>query len=169
MVEKEGDKEKEKEGETKVENKERELRLFHDETFKGFFRRLSWSPDGEVLVAPSGVLETAEASKVQHCSWLFTTMDLSKPALCLPSKDKYSTVVRFSPLLYQLRQLKALKTSGGESSESWSGGRSLVALPYRMIYAVANQNAILFYDTQQANPFGRVSNVHYTGEEERQF
>jgi len=68
---------KQKEGETKVESKERELRLFHDETFKGFFRRLSWSPDGEVLVAPSGVLETAEASKVQHCSWLFTKVDLS--------------------------------------------------------------------------------------------
>ena len=155
---------KEKEGETKVENKERELRLFHDETFKGFFRRLSWSPDGEVLVAPSGVLETAEASKVQHCSWLFTKVDLSKPALCLPSKDKYSTVVRFSPQLYQLRQLKFLKSELGDTGESWSGGRSLVALPYRMVYAVANQNAILFYDTQQANPFGRVSNVHYTGE-----
>ena len=26
--------------------KEKEVRLFHDETFKGFFRRLSWSNDG---------------------------------------------------------------------------------------------------------------------------
>ena len=153
-----------KEPETKVEIKERELRMFHDETFKGFFRRLSWSPDGEVLVAPSGVLETAEASKVQHCSWLFTMVDLTKPALCLPSKDKYSTVVRFSPQLYELRKLKIVKTELSDTGESWSGGRSLVALPYRMVYAVANQNAILFYDTQQANPFGRVSNVHYTGE-----
>lgn len=167
--EKEGEEKQEKEEgketkETKVENKERELRLFHDETFKGFFRRLSWSPDGEVLVVPSGVLETAEASKVQHCSWLFTTVDLTKPALCLPSKDKYSTVVRFSPQLYQLRKIKLLKSELSDTGESWSGGRSLVALPYRMVYAVANQNAILFYDTQQANPFGRVSNVHYTGQ-----
>ena len=161
--EKEEDKET-KEKEAKVESKERELRLFHDETFKGFFRRLSWSPDGEVLVAPSGVLETAEASKVQHCSWLFTMVDLTKPALCLPSKDKYSTVVRFSPQLYQLRKIKLLKSELSDTGESWSGGRSLVALPYRMVYAVANQNAILFYDTQQANPFGRVSNVHYTGQ-----
>ena len=60
---------------------------------------------------------------------------------------------------------------------------SLFALPYRLIYAVATQNAIMFYDTQQvskslnkkqklgvacqyldqATPFGRVSNIHYTG------
>ena len=26
--------------------KDKEVRLFHDETFKGFFRRLSWSNDG---------------------------------------------------------------------------------------------------------------------------
>ena len=28
-------------------SKEKEVRLFHDETFKGFFRRLTWSPDGK--------------------------------------------------------------------------------------------------------------------------
>jgi len=152
----------EKETEGKVENKE--MRLFHDETFKGFFRRLSWSPDGELLIAPSGVLETAESSKVQHCSWVFTMVDLSKPVICLPSKDKYTTVVRFSPRLYKLRKVKGGgKSEAGEPGECWAGGRSVVALPYRMIYAVATQNAILFYDTQQANPFGRVSNVHYTG------
>ena len=152
-----------KEPTEKSENKD--LRLFHDETFKGFFRRLSWSPDGELLVAPSGVVETPESNKVQHCSWVFTSVDLVKPVLCLPCKDKYSTVVRFSPQFYKLRKVKAVKTdqTGPEESESWSGGRSLVALPYRMIYAVATQNAILFYDSQQPNPFGRVSNVHYAG------
>merc|ERR1711915_722164 len=86
--------------------KEKEVRLFHDETFKGFFRRLSWSPDGELLVAPSGVVETPESNKVQHCSWVFTSVDLVKPVLCLPCKDKYSTVVRFSPQFYKLRKVK---------------------------------------------------------------
>ena len=38
-------KEKEK-GKEKDVVKEKEVRLFHDETFKGFFRRLSWSNDG---------------------------------------------------------------------------------------------------------------------------
>ena len=149
------------EPDAKVENKE--LRLFHDETFKGFFRRLSWSPDGELLVAPSGVLESHESSKVQHCCWVFTSVDLSKPVLCLPCKDKYSIVARFSPQFYKLRQVKVGKTEPGDTGKSWSEGRSLFALPYRMIYAVATQNAILFYDSQQSNPFGRVSNVHYQG------
>ena len=26
---------------------DRTIRLFHDDTFKGFFRRLTWSPDGK--------------------------------------------------------------------------------------------------------------------------
>ena len=29
--------------------KEKEVRLYHDETYKGFFRRLSWSNDGNIL------------------------------------------------------------------------------------------------------------------------
>ena len=32
---------------TKESTKEKEVRFFHDETFKGFFRRLSWSNDGK--------------------------------------------------------------------------------------------------------------------------
>ena len=33
----------------KSQSKEKEVRLFHDETFKGFFRRLSWSNDGKCI------------------------------------------------------------------------------------------------------------------------
>ena len=38
----------------------------------------------------------------------------------------------------------------------------LFALPYRMVFAVAAQNAVLIYDTQQPIPFAKVSNIHYT-------
>ena len=31
----------------KLPHKEKEIRLYHDETFKGFFRRLTWSTDGK--------------------------------------------------------------------------------------------------------------------------
>ena len=90
---------------------------------------------------------------------------MSKPVLCLPTKDKYTTAVRFSPKLFKLRPVK----SGGkqqipvDADKPWLAAKSLFALPYRMVYAVATQNAIMFYDTQQVAPFGRVSNVHYTG------
>merc|ERR1712018_981204 len=36
-------------------------------------------------------------------------------------------------------------------------------LPYRMIYAIATQNSIMLYDTQQTEPFARISRIHYIG------
>lgn len=155
----------EKKEEVKETTKEKEVRLFHDETFKGFFRRLSWSNDGEILVVPSGVIETDGDTKVTHCTWVFSRVDLSKPALCLPTKDKYTIAVRFSPKMYALRTVKKSPPPPDSTSPTppWAAANSLFCLPYRLVYAVATQNAIMFYDTQQAAPFGRVSNVHYTG------
>ena len=42
------DKEPEDKGDVKGEDKAaaKSVRLFHDDTFKGFFRRLQWSNDG---------------------------------------------------------------------------------------------------------------------------
>lgn len=37
----------------------------------------------------------------------------------------------------------------------------LVHLPYRLVFAVASEDSVLFYDTQQLFPFGYVSNIHY--------
>lgn len=34
-------------------------------------------------------------------------------------------------------------------------------LPYRLVFAVASEDSIFFYDTQQTSPFGYVSNIHY--------
>ena len=38
-------------------SKSKALRMFHDDTMKSFFRRLAFSPDGQLLVVPSGCLE----------------------------------------------------------------------------------------------------------------
>ena len=116
-----------------------------------------------MLVAPSGVMETDDSSKLSHCSWVYTRVDMSKPVLCLPTKDKYTTAVRFSPKLYKLRSVKTSNKEVSDPDKPWLAAKSLFALPYRCVYAVATQNAIMFYDTQQVAPFGRVSNVHYTG------
>lgn len=37
----------------------------------------------------------------------------------------------------------------------------LVRLPYRLVFAVASEDSVLLYDTQQPFPFGYVSNIHY--------
>ncbi len=39
-------------------------RLFLDETLPSFFRRLAWTPDGSLLLCPSGVLLSPESSGV---------------------------------------------------------------------------------------------------------
>merc|ERR1712059_223712 len=66
---------------------------------------------------------------------------------------------------YTLRLSGASKkgVSSNPGQEPWVAANSLFSLPYRMVYAVATQNAVMFYDTQQAAPFARVCNIHYTG------
>lgn len=49
----------------------------------------------------------------------------------------------------------------GESSSSSTAPTPLFALPYRMVYAVATQDAVLVYDTQQQTPLCVVSNLHF--------
>ncbi|CAN9242190.1 unnamed protein product [Alternaria sp. RS040] len=54
-------------------------------------------------------------------------------------------------------------TDGEASSQSGvpAGPQSAFTLPYRMIYAVATQDAIHIYDTQQQKPLCIVSNLHF--------
>lgn len=150
-------------GEEKGE--ERSVRLFHDDTFKGFFRRLAWSIDGELLVAPSGVVETDTDTRLTHCTYVFSRCDLSRPALCLPSQDKYTIAVKFCPVFFRLRPIKRKDCPKTKDStvQPWEMYQTAFCLPYRMIYAVATQNAVMLYDTQQTAPFGRVCNIHYAG------
>lgn len=49
-----------------------------------------------------------------------------------------------------------------ESEKSTDILKPVFSLPYRMIYAVATQDAVLVYDTQQQTPLCRVNNLHYT-------
>jgi chromatin assembly factor 1 subunit B len=47
-----------------------------------------------------------------------------------------------------------------ETNASTGGPKPTFALPYRMVYAVATQDAVLVYDTQQTTPICVVSNLH---------
>lgn len=49
-----------------------------------------------------------------------------------------------------------------DADVSAPGPISAFALPYRMVYAVATQDAVLVYDTQQQTPLCVVSNLHFT-------
>ncbi|KAJ5676236.1 Chromatin assembly factor 1 subunit B [Penicillium macrosclerotiorum] len=49
--------------------------------------------------------------------------------------------------------------NGGDTDQNATG--PVFALPYRMVYAVATQDAVLIYDTQQQTPLCVVSNLHF--------
>ena len=38
----------------------------------------------------------------------------------------------------------------------------MMDLPYRIVFAVATDNSVMIYDTQQISPIAVVSNIHYT-------
>ncbi|XP_035912077.1 chromatin assembly factor 1 subunit B [Anopheles stephensi] len=129
--------------------RDKTVRLFHDDTLQTFFRRLCFSPDGNLIVAPSGVAEIEGVSKPLHTTYIFTRNSLRQPCFTLPSPDQYSVAVRFCPVYFQHR-------SHAENKPP------LVPLPYRMVFAVATKSSVYLYDTQQAAPFALISNIHYT-------
>ena len=59
------------------------------------------------------------------------------------------------------RPTSSPRPSEGELLSSSIGPAPAFALPYRMVYAVATQDAVLVYDTQQQTPLCVVSNLHF--------
>lgn len=56
------------------------IRLFHDDTLQTFFRRLSFSPDGSLIVVPSGIIEKEEnsSSKPINTTYIYTRYTLNE-------------------------------------------------------------------------------------------
>lgn len=48
------------------------VRLFHDDTLQTFFRRLAFSPDGSILVTPSGVTDNESEEKPLNTTYIYT-------------------------------------------------------------------------------------------------
>ncbi|XP_052896008.1 chromatin assembly factor 1 subunit B [Anopheles moucheti] len=129
--------------------RDKTVRLFHDDTLQTFFRRLCFSPDGNLIVTPSGVAEIEGVPKPLNTTYIFARNSLRQPCLTLPSPDQYTVAVRFCPVYFQHRPHAESKPP-------------LIPLPYRMVFAVATKSSVYLYDTQQAAPFGLISNIHYT-------
>lgn len=58
----------------------------------------------------------------------------------------------------------AIPATGDSSKSETATGQApgpVFALPYRIVYAVATQDAVLVYDTQQQTPLCVVSNLHF--------
>ncbi|WFD29797.1 Chromatin assembly factor 1 subunit [Malassezia sp. CBS 17886] len=168
-------------------------RLYGDDRYSGFFRRLTFSPDGALLVTPTGqyVSGTGAASPAPQrpCSssavYMYARgnlMQSNSPVAVLPGHKTASIAVSFSPILYRLRRGAAHAGSDAspmptiplergapvdaalparKGATGAPGAPSAFGLPYRMVFAVATQESVWVYDTQQATPLCCFSNLHY--------
>ncbi|CAL7934390.1 unnamed protein product [Xylocopa violacea] len=128
--------------------KDKTVRLFHDDTFKSFFRRLTFSTDGLLIIVPSGIIEPLETTeRISNATLVFSRHNLKEPLLLLPSLDECTIAVRCCPIYFELQK---------------DGPPPVIALPYRMVFAVATQRSLFIYDTQQISPIAVISNIHYT-------
>lgn len=160
--------------------------LYHNETFTSFFRRLTFTPDGSLLLTPSGVFKYNQSSddksdETTNTVYIYTRSGLNRPPVAhLPGLRKSSLAISCSPVYYSLRGYKkrtSYVTLDSSSTEEAVGGAPLddemddrqeevsapvFALKYRMVYAVATQDSIIVYDTEQRQPLCIVSNLHYS-------
>lgn len=190
--------------------------LYANETLTSFFRRLTFTPDGSLLLTPAGQYQTQHqveggkiVNEVINTVYIYTRGGINKPPIAhLPGHKKPSVAVRCSPVVYTLRQSPPVtkhitidtssseepipslpeplskpspapsvmepppppsvsEVSGStskplnvETSTQSPGPKPSFTLPYRMIYAVATQDSVLLYDTQQHTPICIVSNLH---------
>ena len=106
------------------------VKLYGDESYTNFFRRLTFSPDGGLLLTPAGQFEdpaiVPSSSKIAdeqvtrgrkgHPSgdtisqsspssvYIYSRANFARPPIArLPGHKKASVAVKFSPILYELR------------------------------------------------------------------
>ncbi|NXP42063.1 CAF1B factor, partial [Leiothrix lutea] len=105
------------------------------------------------IPAPAGCVESGE--NVTNTTYVFSRNNLKRPVGHLPCPGKGTLAVRCCPVYFELRGASAK----GEISPK--SPPALFNLPYRLVFAVASEDSVLFYDTEQSFPFGYVSNIHY--------
>jgi chromatin assembly factor 1 subunit B len=146
------------------------IRLFHDDTMKSFFRRMSFSSDGNFLITPSGCLElvsqTNETSslKTTNTSYIFLrTTNWQKPVLCLPH-DRPSVAASFNPIKFQLNSKEEEDKNKNDNDQAPPPPLppKLFSLSYRYVFAIATEDSVFIYDTQNLDPFAFTTGIHYS-------
>ena len=114
------------------------VKLYGDESYTNFFRRLAFSPDGGLLLTPAGQFEDPSvnppftksgedsvhmrgrrghpsegaSSNSSSCVYIYSRANFARPPIAqLPGHQKASVAVRFSPILYDLRPGVLLSSS----------------------------------------------------------
>ncbi|OWB62212.1 hypothetical protein B5S31_g375 [[Candida] boidinii] len=125
--------------------------LYHNETLQSFFRRLTFSPDGLLLLTTSGIYKDGVDDEISNTVYIHTRVGLNRPPIAhLPGLKKPAIAIRFSKVIYKLMDLPPTPEN-----------RPIFKLNYRMLFAVATQDSVVIYDTQRLKPLGIASNIHY--------
>ncbi|ANB14296.1 Cac2p [Sugiyamaella lignohabitans] len=137
--------------------------------------------------ASDGSITANCAEETTNTVYIYTRAGFNKPPVAhLPGLHKPSLAVKCSPILYKLREspaqfaktqkvtLKSDETEGATDTATAASAAEqnindqsshidspVFNLKYRVVYAVATQDAVIVYDTQQKHPLCIASNLHY--------
>lgn len=102
--------------------------IYFNETLTSFFRRLTFTPDGSLLLTPAGQYKTSQPNaeggkatdEIINTVYIYTRAGLNKPPIAhLPGHKKPSVAVKCSPVLYAPRtQTAATKHITVDTSSS---------------------------------------------------
>ncbi|KAG7466515.1 Chromatin assembly factor 1 subunit B [Solea senegalensis] len=104
-----------------AEGEAKQYRIFHDDSMRSFFRRLSFTPDGSFLIAPAGCVEIGE--NIINTTYIFSRKSLKRPIAHLPSPSKATLAVRCCPVYFELRTKKGegkyMNHEDGQDLQYW--------------------------------------------------
>ena len=126
--------------------------LFHDETLPTFFRRPSWSPDGSMLATPAGIFQKSTSSAISNTTYVFSRSSFPKPLFQLP-RGRPTVAVKFCPIIFRLADDQV-------AADDTKQSRNRLGLPYKLVWAVATMDSVVFYDSVSSQAFAVVSALH---------
>lgn len=123
-------------------------------------------PSVVVKCSPIYYTTRTKAPPTTHITIDTSSAEDTMPALPEPALSKSSAIMEPPPPL-PITSYPSGPTSSPkpkaldvETNEASQGPTMAFTLPYRMIYAVATEDSVLLYDTQQFSPICVVSNLH---------
>eukprot|EP01038_Epipyxis_sp_PR26KG_P005152 gene5152-7172_t len=129
------------------------INLFVDYNVPCFFRRLCFTPDGQLLISPTGIHKPpgSDSSK-SFCTHIFSRNQLQSPYLSLIGLEEPSVAVRCCPQLFKLIPY---------NTEHPLVNNHMIQGDYRIIFAVVTTKSIFIYDTQHHFPLAKITGLHF--------